>query len=396
MESWLFEILQGIEKFFLNPVLYIIILSNLLVGYWRVRQERKQFSFKIYNPSFEIRTTLFTGFAIGMSLSVLFVGIGLVVSKVSLVLIGLWSILFAVTLQYRYLSPAYSVGIAMVLLLFPSLPKTIGSFAPFIADTTGTYLPCLAVLLALLLFTEGYLILKSAMRSTPRLVKGKRGLWIGMHVCKRLWVVPVFMLIPGDGLQSMFSWWPVISIDSHTFSLILVPFAIGFSKRMRGNLPSLAITYTGRRIQLLSFIVLALAITSFFLPGIALAAAGIAILGRVTITIRERIEDEKQPPYFSITKDGLMILDILPDSVGVEMGLKSGEIITKVNGTNPTSLGEFYSALQRNTAGAFCKMEVIDTNGELRFVQHAMFEGDHHELGILFVQREPDWDSEVG
>ncbi|MDF2789836.1 MAG: cell division topological determinant, partial [Neobacillus sp.] len=32
---------------------------------------------------------------------------------------------------------------------------------------------------------------------------------------------------------------------------------------------------------------------------------------------------------------------------------------------------------------------------EVRFVQRALYEGDHYELGILFVQDEKKWDSEV-
>ena len=43
----------------------------------------------------------------------------------------------------------------------------------------------------------------------------------------------------------------------------------------------------------------------------------------------------------------------------------------------------FYEALQQNRA--HCKLEVLDVNGQIRFVQRALYEGDHHELGILFV-----------
>jgi PDZ domain-containing secreted protein len=78
------------------------------------------------------------------------------------------------------------------------------------------------------------------------------------------------------------------------------------------------------------------------------------------------------------------------------MDLKPGEMIVKVNGISPTNVDEFYNALQSKTTGAFCKMEVIDTNGELRLVQHAIYEGEHHELGLIFVEQEHKWDTEVG
>ncbi|WP_379970478.1 PDZ domain-containing protein [Ectobacillus sp. sgz5001026] len=396
MEPWLFELVRAIGRFFLHPVLYISIISIIFAGYWRVRQERKDFSIKIYNAMYELPTSLFAGITIGILLSVVLTGVGLVLPKMGLAAIALWTILFAITFQYRYLSAAYSVGIAMLLFLFPNVLTKVGEVVPFLTDVKGNYLPSLAILLALLLFTEGHFIMKYSSSSTPRLLKAKRGLLIGMHRSKRLWIVPLFVLIPGDGIQSFLSWWPVISVDTHTFSLFLIPFTIGFSIKVKGMLPSQSIMYTGRQVTLLSFLVLALAIASIWLPGLAVAAAGIAILGRISIAIREKIEDEKPIPYFSQKTNGLIILDILPNSVGIEMGLRVGEIITKVNGMNPTSLREFYSALQRNTAGAFCKMEVIDTNGELRLVQHAIYAGDHHELGIVFVQRETDWGIEVG
>ncbi len=59
------------------------------------------------------------------------------------------------------------------------------------------------------------------------------------------------------------------------------------------------------------------------------------------------------------------------------------------------SAEEFYDALQTKTTGAFCKLEVLDTNGELRLAQTALYAGGHHELGIVFVEQEHEWDSEA-
>lgn len=89
-----------------------------------------------------------------------------------------------------------------------------------------------------------------------------------------------------------------------------------------------------------------------------------------------------------------MILGILPESPADKMALEVGELVTKVNGMNVNDEKTFYEALSRNRA--HCKLEVLDTNGQIRFVQRALYEGDHHELGILFVQDEKKWDSEVG
>ncbi len=48
-----------------------------------------------------------------------------------------------------------------------------------------------------------------------------------------------------------------------------------------------------------------------------------------------------------------------------------------------------YEALQRNRA--FCKLEVVNEHGEVRFVQGALYEDEHHELGLLFVKEREKW-----
>jgi hypothetical protein len=64
-----------------------------------------------------------------------------------------------------------------------------------------------------------------------------------------------------------------------------------------------------------------------------------------------------------------------------------------VNGHAVKTVEEFYQFLQKNRA--FCKLEVIGFNGEIRFVQRALYDGEHHELGILFVIDEKKWETEA-
>ncbi|MDY0405108.1 hypothetical protein P5G51_006575 [Virgibacillus sp. 179-BFC.A HS] len=54
-----------------------------------------------------------------------------------------------------------------------------------------------------------------------------------------------------------------------------------------------------------------------------------------------------------------------------------------MHGRPVASEAAFYQALQIN--GAFVKLTVLDTSGEMRFVQGALYENDHHELGLIFV-----------
>ncbi|MBJ3792848.1 PDZ domain-containing protein, partial [Bacillus sp. OA1] len=156
-----------------------------------------------------------------------------------------------------------------------------------------------------------------------------------------------------------------------------------------------ALLFTGRRVYGLAGLVLVLGIASYWWHVLAIIAMGVAMLGRFTISMQEKISDETRPAYFAARNDGLVVLDTIPNTIGAELNLLPGEMITKVNGVVPRSAKEFYDALQTKTTGAFCKLEVLDTNGELRLAQTALYAGGHHELGVVFVQQEHEWDSEA-
>ena len=127
---------------------------------------------------------------------------------------------------------------------------------------------------------------------------------------------------------------------------------------------------------------------------VSIVVAALAIIGRELITINAMMKDDNLPFYFSKKNQGLMIIGVIPESPANKMGLQVGEIISKANGVLVRDEEVFYEALQKNRA--HCKLEVLDTNGEIRFVQRALYEGDHHELGILFVQDERKYDEKIG
>lgn len=394
METWLLEMMKAIVRFLTHPALYVFFISSFFVGYLRVLRERKDFSFKVYDVLYELRTSIFAGIGLGLILSLITVGTGLIVSQASVIIMAIWTVSFAMIAQYRYLSPAYTLGIAIAAAVLSS--KIPFSFLQ-LQEGEESSVVSLAILLGLMLVVEGILISKNtANYSTPKLRKGKRGLNIGLHESNRLWLVPLFVLIPGDALTQFVSWWPVVSVGSQKFSLFLVPFLVGFTRTVKSFEPKGALLFTGRRVFGLAAVVLVLGIASYWWHILAIVAMGAAMLGRLTIAVQERLEDERRPAYFSSRDNGLVVLGTIPGTAGEELNLKPGEIIVKVNGIVPTTVDGFYNALQSRSTGAFCKMEVVDTNDELRLVQHAIYEGEHHELGIVFVEQEHQWDTEVG
>ena len=395
VEAWVIEFLFGMGRFFLNPVTYILLLFAILLGLRRIKRERKDFNVRIHPFNLEWTELTMSGILAGVCVSVVMMALGAVLPLGFIVIASLLTILFTLTMQPQLLSPAIVVGLSIILSLFlPSLSFTNLLVSNLIKDLTNSPLLVMAILLSVLIFAEGLLILrKGHAHTSPKLIKSKRGKRIGTHEAKKLWMVPVLLMIPGDALTTVFEWWPVIVTPFMTFSLIVVPFGVGFHQEVQASLPKTAIQQTGRRVLVLALVVAALTVGAYWLPALAIAAAVVAMVGREYITVRQKMLDDDRVSFFATNEKGLVILDVIPISPAEKMSLKVGEIITKVNGTTVRSEKEFYEALQVNRA--YCKLEVLDYNGEVRFAQRALYDNEHHELGILFVSDEKQWTNEA-
>ncbi len=169
VEAWAFEIIRAVGRFFSHPAVYIFVISSIFVGYLRILRERKDFSFKVYDLWFELRTSLFAGIGYGLFASIITIGLGLVVSEASIWMILIWTLIFGLTAWYRYLSATYTFGATIaVVLLSTNIPISLLKIGSGEEDTIVS----LAILLGIMLVIEGRLISKNAVRySTPMLKK---------------------------------------------------------------------------------------------------------------------------------------------------------------------------------------------------------------------------------
>src|SRR5690606_28488506 len=151
----------------------------------------------------------------------------------------------------RFLSPAYILGVSFFgIVLLSNLTVENTFITRLLDDMRETSLAAIVLLLGVLLLAEGILILKRGhIGSSPDLLKSKRGLPVGAHISQRLWLAPVFLLIPGDALTTQFEWWPVFNLSGQAYSLILVPFGIGFYHKVKSMLPTQSIPIVGKRVS---------------------------------------------------------------------------------------------------------------------------------------------------
>ncbi|BBW97593.1 PDZ domain-containing protein [Geobacillus icigianus] len=388
MATWGLEWLEGIAAVWRQPLLYYGALLALAAGWRRVKRERHDFHVRVYSPWKEWRGLWTSGWLPGAVLSAVALGAGLVVPKEVVWTVTALTVLLGLTMEARLLSAAYTLGGTLLVLAMAERGRMA---VPWLRDGVEAA-PVLALWLTLLLAAEGWLIIRTRTEpASPQLLKSKRGMTIGRQWVQRLWFVPVVLPMAGGSLPSL-PWWP-FAVGGEGHSFWLVPFLIGFSQRRHHVRPPEAARREGRLVLLLAGVVAVLATGSVWYAPLAVAAGAVAVIGREWIAFSGRRADSASPPRFARHPHGVVIVGVLPGSKAEKMGLSIGEVICKTNGVPVRTEAEFYEALQRNRA--FCKLEVIGDNGEVRFVQGALYEDEHHELGLLFVRERGSLASEA-
>ncbi|STY44412.1 Cell division topological determinant MinJ [Listeria grayi] len=130
MNLWI-EILAMIGRLFMQPVLYITVLATLLVGYRRVRQERRYFHVGIAPAGQELKRLFGYGLLVGLVISIISIVVGGTVTYEWLVLFNCVSVISLLIFAFRLHSAAILLGVTNLLfyiLLFNKweIPALIG------------------------------------------------------------------------------------------------------------------------------------------------------------------------------------------------------------------------------------------------------------------------------
>ncbi|MFC5793998.1 PDZ domain-containing protein [Thalassorhabdus alkalitolerans] len=390
------ELLIAIGRFFAHPLTYIFLIAMILLGYRRVKKERADFHTRVQDTLDDLLTPMVPGLLAGAAVSIVILLAGASVPWSFLLLVGLLYVVFLLTGRAWLLSPSYVLGLAVLIAYFiPSQLETgnmtVDGWLQTLAEANLMHA---VLLLALFMLAEGILILKNGQKHTsPLLKKSTRGKWIGAHKLQRLWFVPLFVFVPGGEIEGL-GWWPVLPIGDGGLALWLVPMAIGTSFTIYHTLPWKAASLHGQRVIGAGILALAGAVAAYFYPVFVLVTAIVAIVLRIAASIVGKIQEDSNPPFFTMQTKGVKVLGVIPGSPAEKMELKPGEIIMRVNGIPVNGEKDFYKALQRNSA--YCKLDVADLNGEIRFAQSTVFHGAHHHVGVLLVKRKEAPEEETG
>jgi hypothetical protein len=389
MEAWLTELVSAFISLLYQPLLYWAVVLTFFTAYVRRKKERYHFGTSLFSIGAEWRNTWILSLILGILFSVLFVLAGVVIPYSVLFVISIAAILLSITGRLYLLSPAYYISLVILIIWgFHQFEVTFITSA-WLAEWGELDLTVLLALAALGILLEIILSMTAKREhGFVRLIKGKRGKYVGQHILKRLFIIPFFVPIPLGAIEPFQVWWPIFPLgDESNYGLILFPLLIGIQQSFQSMFVDQAGKFIGKWLLLLAIIGGLFVAGSIYYPVLAIVGAAVLFGGRLILFLSTRFFDVESKRIFTPQPDGLLILSVIPHTPAEKMGLKIGEKIEKVNQRPVQNESEFYDALQENRT--FCKLEVRTLEGEIRFVQGPLYEGDHHELGLVFIKEKP-------
>lgn len=393
--EWLWRLSDALVQFLAQPFYYISIILIMLQYRRQVHLERKLFHVRLHSWGRQTWITLLGGLLAGIIVSLISAFLGTTLTFNGVILI--WAVSIVLLLfRVRYLCFAYSVGllgvIQFILSWFPGF-NLDGFGQEVLTAVRELNIPSLLALVALLHLAEALLVKwQGTTFAGPLFYEGKRGKVVGGYQMKSFWPVPLFLLIPAQTTGSLLLWTPFFGGDAWQsgFSLIALPVVIGFSEMTVSALPKNKARLTSSRLLIYSIVLLGLALLAGWWSPLTVVAAIAAFVLHELLVWYSRFEEQNRSPFFVHPQRGLKVLAVLPGSPAEELGIQAGEVIFKVNGIPVNTKEQLHSGLRMNSA--FCKLEVLNQQGESKFLQRAIYAGDHHQLGVILA---PDDDAPV-
>ncbi|WP_150270671.1 PDZ domain-containing protein [Paenibacillus tepidiphilus] len=383
MADWLTTWGTASLKLLIQPYYYIALLFVMLYYRRQLAQERDLIHVKLHSWGKEAWLRIWSGLAAALPLSLAAVGLGITLPPAAVGLI--WAVsLLLMLFRVRYLCFAYAIGIlGIAKFVLSFFPDTLQSgWAGTVAGALRAMdIPALLVLAGLLHLSEALLARwQGAALATPLFLAGKRGKVVGGYRLEAFWPVPLFLLLPAGPGAGELPWQPLLGGG---LGLVALPVLIGFSDVTQGLLPARKATRISGRLALAGLALLGGAALAAWWSPLTLPAALLALLLREGLFHYGALEERGLSPAFVHPPAGRKVLAVLPGSPAEELGIRPGEVLLKVNGMLLTGPAALHEALRMNPA--FCKLEVQNLAGESKYLQRAIYDGDHHQLGMILA-----------
>lgn len=376
------------------PYFYIAIVMVWWHARLGVTLQRKLFHVKLYSSLYLVLTRLAAGVVIGLILSLVSMGAG--ASFTSETILFLWVVMGVLTLfRLRYICMAYAagaIGLLQAISDWTRLQSATGVLEESIRVLSAIDVPGLLFLAGVLHIAEGFLVrLQGSKLAIPLFLLGKRGKPMGAYALSGAWPIPLFWLIPAAGGGFTLPWTPLFGNGGEivSWSFLAFPVLIGFSDRTANFWPEEKARASGNLLMIYGVIIAGMAAGAHFWSPLVVITAVAAFLLHEALLFIGRWREIGREPLYSQDGTGVKVLAVLPGTPAFAMGLQAGEVIKKVNSAVVRTKEDLHAALQIQSA--FCKLEVLNREGHIKFLHRARYEGEHYQLGLILA---PDEEAE--
>lgn len=402
-------VLRSISQAIITPPYVFILLMVAFILYTRNKKTvimQKMIIGEKMNSSFELTISqIILGIFAGTIASLMLSYLGIVFFRQTTITLLFMISIILMIFGSRFICFSYSAGImSLISVMIQFIEAIYGTTIPQL-DFLKVDVVMIISLVAVLHIIEGILVIIDGDRGTIPVFTNKNNTIMGGFALKRYWVIPIALMfimnnpdIQNGSQASIPMWWPIIKSAGYNLMKNAV---IGFFA-IYGMMGYNSITFTktkrekvissGMGISLYGMLLLLVAqLGKINLGAEFLVAIFAPVAHEIMLKIQTYMEVKGKPKYIS-TDDGLMVLEVAPDSPAFEMGIQSGDVLVEVNDKKIVNEQDMMDAL--SNVSTFIWLKIKTVHGKLELVDYNKM-NKNKRLGIVFVPRIISKDSVV-
>lgn len=321
-------VISSLATVFVNPLFWLVVLL-VSFQYRRISTVRENlFGIKVRRVWSDTLVATGYGIAGGLAGSLLIVTLGLTINVSSL--LYLWPVaIFLMLINIRFLCFAYAGGVL--------------SLTNIIFGSPSLNVSQVLALVAVLHIVESMLILVSGhLGAVPTYFKNKSGRVVGGFTLQKIWPIPIAVLIVLGQVVSpegvnMPQWWPLFKpmetgdLDHLAYTLAPVVAGLGYGDLAIARNPWQKSRLSAMYLGLYSVVLLLLSISAQSLRPVALLAALFSPLGHELVIYIGRRSEFKDRSVYVPSPHGMRVLDVVSDTPAWQAGIRSGDVIVRIN-----------------------------------------------------------------
>ncbi len=286
-----------------------------------------------------------------------------------------------ISFNSKYMEFAYTASILGFLSILVELMEKMYGIQNQILNMIRVDITSLMTLVAVFYLMKGFLILIDGSRGTVPIFTKRDDKIIGGFAMKRYWAIPFAVVIFVNSVDyslndiiSVNMWNNIINFTNpmailETVAILLLPLygltqfdAVTFTKSKREKTfiyGSTLIIYS-----LTLFILARLCVLNIFFQ---MAVIVFAPLGYEFFELMHKQSELKKKPKFISDENGIMVLEVAPDSPAWESGIKSGDVLIEINNKKIIKEDDVFNAIKQTSN--FIWLKIKKATGKLEEVQ---------------------------